>query len=112
MHGRLIIHMHIVHLQGDQLGLDYISMTFFWEFCHVANMPYQFCHICTQVAELPNQSQQIVVPDLSGHPVDALDGTTPKSLVVVNNLFGLHATRGRRAKMQRNGSAMTHHHFD
>ena len=54
---------------------DNILLILIWEFHHVAYMPCQFCHICNcpnrkrQTSELPNQSRQNVVANLTGHPV-------------------------------------------
>ena len=54
---------------------DYFLLTLIWELHHVAYVPGQFCQICCclsrigQKWELPNQSEQNVVANLTGHPV-------------------------------------------
>ena len=56
----------------------YILLPFILGFQHVAYKPCQFCQICSsqsrirQTSELPDRSQQNVVFDLTGHPVQQI----------------------------------------
>ena len=78
---------------------DYILLTLIWEFPHVAYLPCQFCHFFScpsrirqmSDSELPNQSQQNAVADLTGHPV--LGGSDSGYMVNFFRDFGYMVNR-------------------